>query len=213
MPYCRANSTAACQTDSGSFVRVGLLRRKSSNWRCNCKIGSGVGDEADLGFTISRLRRLTQRNRAVLQPSRMLTGNSRPLSDAVELDTLRPRQAVQHASFEQPVLSPVDPSPEGSFTRSWNNGCQGNSKELLACARSENRVRRLISFAFSNSARYFWAWRSPMPISRARLLTAGKHLPSCPAYRASRPYAILPPGDTSLERTRASGIKMPVNRR
>jgi len=34
--------TAACQSESGNFTRPGWLLRKSSNWRCNCKIGSGV---------------------------------------------------------------------------------------------------------------------------------------------------------------------------
>ncbi|HEY2859399.1 MAG TPA: hypothetical protein VGJ21_13350, partial [Terracidiphilus sp.] len=76
MPYCRANSTAACQSESGNFTRPDWLLRKPSNWRCNCKIGSGVVD-VDLRFTISRLRRLTQLNNAGLRPSRMLTGNSR----------------------------------------------------------------------------------------------------------------------------------------
>src|ERR1700756_3678867 len=75
MPYCRAKSTAACQSESGSFTRPGWLLRKSSNWRCNCKIGSGVVD-VDLRFTISRLRRLTQLNNVGPHPSRMLTGNS-----------------------------------------------------------------------------------------------------------------------------------------
>src|ERR1035438_1872006 len=85
--------------------------------------------------------------------------------------------------------------------------------ELLVCARSEKRLRRRIKFLFSNSARYFWAWRFPTPISCPRLSTAGKHLPSWPAYRAKRPYAIFAPGDTSLDWTRASGIKIPVKSR
>src|SRR3954470_16776732 len=76
MPYCRANSTAACQSESGNFTRPDWLPRKSSNWRCNCKIGSGVVD-VDLRFIISRLRRLTQLNNAGPRPSRILAGNSR----------------------------------------------------------------------------------------------------------------------------------------
>src|ERR1700722_9195509 len=81
MPYCRANSTAACQSESGNFTCPDCLLRKSSNWRCNCKIGSGVVG-VDLRFTISRLRRLTQINNPDPQPSRMFTGNSQNAKEA-----------------------------------------------------------------------------------------------------------------------------------
>src|ERR1700693_4540130 len=86
MPYCRANSTAACQSESGNFTRPDWLLRKSSNWRCNCKIGSGVVD-VDLRFTISRLRRLTQLIKPGPRPSRMATGNSLRRATSTSVDT------------------------------------------------------------------------------------------------------------------------------
>ena len=42
-PCWRASSTAACHSDSGSFVRPGWVLRNCSNGRCSCAIGSGMG--------------------------------------------------------------------------------------------------------------------------------------------------------------------------